>query len=119
MNVFRLETNPIPRGIKPPLLYLQMLFAIMIIYLVDLVGSFFNFSIPFVSGNGITALAFSAIVVLIASLSLILDFDFIEKGAQNLLPKDFEWYGAFGLTVTLVWLYIEILKLIALLRGDD
>lgn len=95
------------------------LLTIMIIYLVDLVGSFFHFSIPFVSGNGITALAFSAIVVLIASLSLILDFDFIEKGAQNLLPKDFEWYGAFGLTVTLVWLYIEILKLIALLRGDD
>ncbi len=95
------------------------LFTIMIIYLVDLVGSFFHFSIPFVSGNGVMALVFSAIVVLVASLSLILDFDFIEKGAQNLIPKDYEWYGAFGLTVTLVWLYIEILKLIALLRGDD
>ena len=68
---------------------------------------------------GVMAIVFSAIVVLIASLSLILDFDFIEKGAQNLLPKDFEWYGAFGLTVTLVWLYIEILRLVALLRGDE
>lgn len=95
------------------------LFTIMIIYLIDFVGSFFHFSIPFVSGNGVMALVFSAIVVLVASLSLILDFDFIEKGAQNLLPKEFEWYGAFGLTVTLVWLYIEILKLIALLRGDE
>ncbi len=95
------------------------LLTILILYVVDLVGGFFNFSIPFVSGNGVMAVAFSSIVVVIAALCLILDFDFIEKGAQNNLPKDFEWYGAFGLTVTLVWLYIEILKLIALLRGDE
>lgn len=64
------------------------------------------------------SIVFSGIVVLIASFSLILDFDFIEKGQANLLPKDFEWYGAFGLIVTLVWLYIEILNLLAKLRND-
>lgn len=98
---------------------MSALLTIMIIYLIDWVGGFFGFSIPFVSGNGVMALVFTAIAVVVASLCLILDFDFIEKGAQNLIPKDYEWYGAFGLTVTLVWLYMEILKLIALLRGND
>lgn len=94
------------------------IFAIMILYLIDIIGSFFHFSIPFISGSSPMAMVFSGLVVLVASLSLILDFDFIEKGAANLLPKDYEWYGAFGLTVTLVWLYVEILRLIALLRRE-
>lgn len=95
------------------------LFTIMILYLVNFIGSFFNFSIPFISGSSSQmSILFSGIVVVIASLSLILDFDFIEKGAANLLPKDYEWYGAFGLTVTLVWLYVEMLRLLALLRRD-
>ena len=58
-------------------------------------------------------IGFSIVVILIAALNLIIDFDFIERGAQNFLPKDYEWYGAFGLMVTLVWLYLEILKLLA------
>lgn len=95
------------------------IFTIMILYLINLAGSFFNFSIPFISGSSPQmSILFSGIVVVIASLSLILDFDFIEKGTANLLPKDFEWYGAFGLTVTLVWLYVELLRLLALLRRD-
>ena len=53
------------------------------------------------------------VVCVIAALNLIIDFDFIERGAQNYLPKDFEWFGAFGLMVTLVWLYLEILRLLA------
>ena len=61
---------------------------------------------------------FSVIVVLVAALSLILDFDFIEQGAQKMLPKDYEWYGSFGLLVTLVWLYVEILRLLSRLRND-
>lgn len=92
--------------------------TILVLYLIDIVGGFFNFSIPFVSGFGPMSILFSAIVVLVASFSLILDFDFIEKGAQNLLHKDMEWYGAFGLLVTLVWLYVEVLKLIARLRDN-
>ncbi len=93
--------------------------AILLIYLVNLVGMFFNFSIPFVNGSGHMGILFSGIVVAIAALNLILDFDFIEQGQANMLPKDFEWYGAFGLMVTLVWLYIEILRLLAKLRGRD
>ena len=92
------------------------LFTIMILYLISIIGSFFNFQIPFITGYGPMSTVYSGIVVLIAAFCLILDFDFIEKGQKNLLPKDYEWYGAFGLMVTLVWLYIEILNLLAKLR---
>ena len=61
-------------------------------------------------------IGFSLFVVVIASLNLVLDFDFIEKGAQVGAPKHMEWYGAFGLIVTLVWLYLEILRLLAKTR---
>ena len=54
--------------------------------------------------------------MVIAALNLIIDFDFIEQGAKRMLPKDMEWYGAFGLMVTLVWLYLEILRLLAKLQ---
>ena len=93
--------------------------TILVLYVINIIGGFFNFSIPFITGSGPMGIAFSAIVVAVASLSLILDFDFIEKGQAQMLPKDFEWYGAFGLLVTLVWLYIEILKLISKLRSND
>jgi uncharacterized YccA/Bax inhibitor family protein len=56
-------------------------------------------------------------VVIIASLNLVLDFDFIEEGSENGAPKYMEWYGAFGLLVTLVWLYLEILRLLAKLQS--
>jgi uncharacterized YccA/Bax inhibitor family protein len=57
--------------------------------------------------------------VVLASLNLVLDFDFIENGVESGAPKHMEWYAAFGLLVTLVWLYIEILRLLAKLRGRD
>ena len=63
------------------------------------------------------SIGFSLFVVVIASLNLVLDFDFIEQGAEMGAPKYMEWYGAFGLLVTLIWLYIEILRLLAKLRG--
>ena len=69
-----------------------------------------------INTSSIVGIGFSIIVILIAALNLIIDFDFIERGAQNMLPKDFEWYGAFGLMVTLVWLYLEILRLLAKLQ---
>ena len=97
---------------------MSALFTILIVYLVEFVGSFFNFHIPFLNGSGPISILVSCIIVVVASLSLILDFDFIEQGAKNLLPKDYEWYGSFGLLVTLVWLYIEILNLLAKLRND-
>lgn len=95
---------------------MSALMTILVLYIINLVGGFFNFNIPFITGSGPMSIAFSAIVVVVASLSLIMDFDFIEQGEKNLLPKDYEWYGAFGLLVTLVWLYVEILKLLSKLR---
>ena len=65
----------------------------------------------------IMGIGFSLVVVVIAALNLVLDFDFIEQGAQQGAPKYMEWYGAFGIMVTLVWLYIEILRLLAKLQS--
>ncbi|MBO6272427.1 Bax inhibitor-1/YccA family protein [bacterium] len=90
--------------------------SIAVLYLIQWIGSFFHYSIPAIFGSGTIGIGFSVLVVAIAALNLILDFDFIERGAQAMLPKDYEWFGAFGLMVTLVWLYIEILRLLAKLR---
>lgn len=86
------------------------------IYFINLIGSFFGMQIPQIFTSSSIGIGFSLVVIVIASLNLIIDFDFIERGAQNLLGKSYEWYGAFGLMVTLVWLYIEILNLLAKLR---
>jgi len=64
-------------------------------------------------------IGFSLVVVTIAALNLVLDFDFIEQGAAQGAPKYMEWYGAFGLMVTLIWLYLEILRLLMKLRSRD
>ena len=91
--------------------------GIFILYLVNLIMSFFGNSIGFIHSNGIGGIAFSLFVVGIASLNLVLDFDFIEEGSEAGLPKYMEWYGAFSLMVTLVWLYLEILRLLAKIRS--
>lgn len=83
------------------------------IYLISVIGGFFGYTIPQIHTSSNIGLLFSVVVVLIAAFNLILDFDFIEQGAQKMLPKDYERFGAFGLMVTLVWLYLEILKLLA------
>ena len=72
--------------------------------------------ISLIHSNGMFGIGFSLVVVVIASLNLVLDFDFIEQGAENSLPKYMEWYGAFSLMVTLIWLYLEILRLLSKLR---
>jgi uncharacterized YccA/Bax inhibitor family protein len=87
------------------------------VYLVSFIGSFFGFQIPLVHSSGTFGILFSLFVVGIAALNLVLDFDFIEQGAESGAPKHMEWYGAFGLIVTLVWLYIEILHLLTKLRS--
>ncbi|MFC1807706.1 Bax inhibitor-1/YccA family protein [Candidatus Omnitrophota bacterium] len=90
--------------------------SVMMIYAVNLILSFFGIRIPFIHESGIIGIGFSLVVIVIASLNLVLDFDFIEKGAENGAPRYLEWYGAFGLMVTLIWLYLEILRLLAKLR---
>lgn len=87
--------------------------SIAVVYLVDLIGHFFGLHVPLINSASPAGILISLIVIIIAALNLIIDFDFIEKGARAMLPKDYEWFGAFGLMVTLVWLYLEILRLLA------
>lgn len=92
--------------------------AIMLVYLVSFVMSFFGTSIPMIHGAGPIGIGFSVVVVGIASFSLLMDFDFIEKAAASRsMPKYMEWFAAFGLMVTLVWLYLEILRLLSKLQS--
>jgi len=76
-----------------------------------------NFS--FMYGNGLVGIGFSLVVVVIAALNLILDFDMIMQGANSRAPKYMEWYGAFGLMVTLIWLYLEMLRLLSKLSSRN
>jgi uncharacterized YccA/Bax inhibitor family protein len=87
--------------------------SIAVVYLVSFIGSFFHLQVPLLNSSSNLGIGVSLIVVIIAALNLIVDFDFIEQGSRNMLPKDYEWYGAYGLMVTMVWLYIEILRLLA------
>jgi uncharacterized YccA/Bax inhibitor family protein len=93
--------------------------GIFLFYLATLVLGMFGIQIPGVFGNGWVGIAFSGFVVVLAALNLVLDFDFIENGCASGAPKHMEWYAAFGLLVTLVWLYLEILRLLAKLRSRD
>jgi uncharacterized YccA/Bax inhibitor family protein len=91
--------------------------GIAVFYLVEFVLGFFGVHFAAVNGSGLLGIGFSVVVVIVASLNLILDFDFIETGVSGGAPKYMEWYGAFGLIVTLVWLYLEILRLLSKLNS--
>lgn len=92
--------------------------AIFLVYLVGMVMSFFGSGIPMIHGAGPIGIGFSLVVVGIASFNLLMDFDFIEKAASTRsAPKYMEWFAAFGLMVTLVWLYLEILRLLSKLNS--
>ena len=89
------------------------LLAIVLIYLISFFGIFLGFEVPYIHGSGPIGIGFSLFVIGIGALCLVADFDFIEKGVERGAPKQLEWRAAFGLMVTLVWLYMEILKLLA------
>lgn len=91
--------------------------GIGVLYLLSFVMGMFGVNIPYIHENGLIGIGFSLVVVVIAALNLVLDFDFIENGEEAGAPAYMEWYGAFGLMVTLVWLYIEMLRLLAKLRS--
>jgi uncharacterized YccA/Bax inhibitor family protein len=94
--------------------------GIALVYLVSgLMRLFTGYPIPLIHEGGVFGIIFSLVVVGVAAFNLAMDFDFIETAADEGAPKFMEWYGAFGLMVTLVWLYIEILRLLAKLRSDD
>ena len=107
--------------IKPTENFRLMIFSatagIALLYLISFIMSFFGSGIGFIHSNGLFGIGFSVFVVGIAALNLVLDFDFIEEGSEIGLPKFMEWYGAFALMVTLIWLYIEILRLLMKLRS--
>jgi uncharacterized YccA/Bax inhibitor family protein len=91
--------------------------AIFIVYLISFIGRFFGFEIPHLHEATPLGIAINVIILIVAALNLVLDFDFIENASKRSVPKYFEWYGAFGLLVTLVWLYLEILRLLSKLRN--
>jgi uncharacterized YccA/Bax inhibitor family protein len=93
--------------------------AIFLVYLVDIVASWFGKGLPFIHEAGLVGIGFSLVVVVIAALNLILDFDFIERGVMQQAPKYMEWYGGFSLLVTLIWMFLEILRLLAKLKGGS
>lgn len=93
--------------------------GIFLLYIVNMVMGFFGHSIGFIHESGWMGIGFSAFVVVVAAMNLVLDFDFIENGVESGAPKYMEWYGAFGLIVTLVWLYLEILRLLSKLQSRN
>jgi uncharacterized YccA/Bax inhibitor family protein len=93
--------------------------GIFLFYLLTMILGFFGIRMPLMYGNSWASIGFSLFVVIIAALNLVLDFDFIEQGAAGGAPKYMEWYGAFGLMVTLIWLYLEMLRLLAKLRSRE
>lgn len=92
--------------------------GIALAYLISFILNLFGVNMGFILGGGSFGLIISLVVVAVAALNLVLDFDFIEKGTEAGLPSFFEWYGAFGLMVTLIWLYIEILRLLATIASN-
>lgn len=90
--------------------------GIALVYLASIVLGFFGINISLIHGSGLMGIGFSLVIVGVAALNLVLDFDMIEKGAEANAPKYFEWYTSFGLIITLVWLYIEILRLLSKLQ---
>jgi len=93
--------------------------GIFLVYLVTMVMQLFGMNVSYIHGSGVLGIGFSLVVVVIAALNLVLDFDFIESGVDAGAPKYMEWYGAFGLMVTLVWLYVEFLRLLSKLQSRN
>jgi uncharacterized YccA/Bax inhibitor family protein len=93
--------------------------GIAVFYVLELLLGLAGVRFTSINGSGAIGIGFSLVVVAIASLNLVLDFDFIEQGVKVGAPKYMEWYGAFGIMVTLVWLYIEILRLLSKLRSRN
>ncbi len=90
--------------------------GVCLVYLLDMGLGFFGIRMPYIHETGLIGIGVSVVITIIAALNLVMDFDFIEKGAERGAPKYMEWYAAFGLLVTLIWLYLEMLRLLSKLR---
>ena len=92
--------------------------AIALLYLVSMVLGLFHVSVPFLNSSSPLSIIVSLVICGVAALNLVLDFDLIESGARQGAPRYMEWYSAFGLLVTLVWLYLEVLRLLSKVRDN-
>ena len=92
--------------------------AVMIVYVMGWIFSMFGVTIPYIHQGGMMGIGFSVVVIGIASMNLLLDFDTFEKGEENGAPQYMEWFAAMGLMVTIVWLYVEFLRLLSKLNRD-
>jgi len=115
LAVYKMRIIKVTENFK--LMVVAATMGIAVFYLVVFVLSMFHVQVALIHSNGTIGIVFSLVVIAIAAMNLVLDFDFIEKGAEQRVPKYMEWYGAFGLMVTLVWLYLEILRLLSKLRS--
>ncbi|HWO54517.1 MAG TPA: Bax inhibitor-1/YccA family protein [Paenibacillus cookii] len=93
--------------------------GIALVYLLSFVLGLFGVTVPYLHDSTPIGIGISVVIVIIAALNFVLDFNFIEEGARQGAPKYMEWYGSFGLLVTLVWLYVEILRLLSKLASRD
>lgn len=93
--------------------------GIALVYFISFIAGMFGANLGFLYGSNNFSIGFSLVVVGVAALNLVLDFAFIDRASQSGAPKYMEWYGAFGLMVTLIWLYLEILRLLAKLAGRE
>ena len=125
VTVFKKEWSPITAPIYALLegLFLGGISAVFDVrypgIAIQVVLGFFGIQFAAINGSGLIGIVFSLFVVAIAALNLVLDFDFIERGVNYGAPKYMEWYGAFGMMVTLVWLYLEILRLLSKMRSRN
>lgn len=92
--------------------------AIMIMYIISYIGSFAGFTIPFIHESSPIGIGITVVIICVAALNLLLDFDNFEKGEQGQVAKHYEWYFGMGLLFTIVWLYIEFLRLLSKLQSD-
>ena len=93
--------------------------GVMLVYVLSLVVNLFGGELPLLHDSSAIGIGISLLIVGIAAFNLLLDFDFVEKGVEAGAPKHMEWYAAFGLLVTLIWLYLELLRLLAKLQSRD
>ena len=93
--------------------------GVAFLYLVSLFGQFIGFEVPYLHDNSAAGIAVSLASVALAAANLALDFDFVETGVRDAYPQRYEWIAAFGLVVTLAWLYVEVLRLLSKIRSND
>ena len=92
--------------------------AIFFVYILSFVGSFVGFNVPYLHEGGVIGIGISVVIIGVASMNLLIDFDLFEKGEQHQSPKYMEWYAGMALLVTLVWLYVEFLRLLSKLNKN-